>query len=103
MVNGKYRPVTDVCLGGKIRVAFNQYPGLFTVDRNMMVTYPLSWSHQNAASGWGAYPYDILLTFFTAHQLYPVFKDNGGVWGVQEAGQWRGAVGMVRTDFLIAF
>ena len=96
LVRGRYRPVAELCQGRQIRVAFNQYPGQLEVDMeaNKILPYPLYWS---AWMG-GSFPSEILDTFFKNHQLSPVFINNGGVWGHQEAGEWIGAVGMVRTS-----
>jgi hypothetical protein len=67
------RPVTDVCQGGLVRVAFDQ-DYTFEVDTgaNRMVKYPLSASINPV----GAFDYEILSTFFHEHQLTPTFIDN---------------------------
>ena len=90
LVRGRYKPVTDVCQGGQIRVAFNQDPPWFEVEDNKMVEY--EW-----AGGW-AYQWEVLSTFFINHRLRAVYFDNGYIWGYfdTQAEQWRGAVAMVR-------
>ena len=104
LVRGRYRPVAGLCQGRQIRVAFNQFPGLFMVNMedNTMYDAPVWWSVMSAASGSGSYHYEILDTFFDAHQLSPIFMYNNQTWGYfdTEAGLWRGAVAMVRTDII---
>jgi hypothetical protein len=89
LVRGRYKPVTDVCKEGKIRVAFNQYPGYFEVKDKKMVEY--KWK------GW-IYDWEVLSTFFINHQLRAVYFDNRYTCGYfdTETQQWRGAVAMVR-------
>ena len=106
-MRGRYRPVAVLCQDRQIRVAFNQWAWVFMVNvaenPHRMWEYPVAYSVQNAASGRGSYSYVILQTFFAAHQLSPVFMDNHETWGYfdTEAGLWRGAVAMVRTDIII--
>ena len=89
LVRGRYKPVTDVCKGGQIRVAFNQYPGYFEVKDNKMKKY--DWQ------GW-TYDWEVLSTFFINHQLRAVYFDNRYTWLYfdTQTQQWRGAVAMVR-------
>ena len=93
MKRGKVnRDVADVCQGGNIRVAFNQDVGFFEVEDNKMVEY-------NGLGLGFATNYEILSSFFIANRLTATFFDNNYTWGFwdEEAGQWRGAVAMVRT------
>ena len=76
-------------------MAFNQDPGVFEVDvenTNTMVTYPVWWSMLE-----GAYPNEILSSFFTSHHLTPTWQDANYTWGWfdEETGLWTGAVGLV--------
>ena len=94
MKRGKVnRDVGNVCQGGNIRVAFNQDAGIFEVEDNKMVEY-------NGLGAGFASHYEILSTFFNANQLTVTFFDNNYTWGFwdEEAGQWRGAVAMVRQN-----
>ena len=85
----------DVCREGQIRVAFNQYVGVFEVEDNAMKEVPtLSSSIQShMAANW-----EVLSTFFEYHQLRPDYFENEYIWGYfdTQAQQWRGAVAMVR-------
>jgi hypothetical protein len=94
------RPVADVCQGGLVRVAFDQY-NLIEVDTgdNRMVEYDLKWSIiQNRADS-----YEILSSFFNEHQLTPTFIDNKYTYPLwdTEAGLWTGVVAMVRANISI--
>ena len=104
LVRGEYRPVADLCQGRQVRVAYNNLAGLFWVnmEKNTMYTATVAKSVKRAASGSGSYSHEILTTFFDAHQLSPVFINNQQTWGYfdSEAGQWRGAVAMVREDII---
>ena len=65
-----HRPVVDLCHGGRVRVAFNQYDLDLEVDTgaNKMVSKSITYST--------AWPSEILTTFFDEHQLTPTFIDG---------------------------
>ena len=66
-------PVTDVCNGGQIRVAYQNLPGVFWVfEDNEMFQYQNDGSYLNHMT----FPHEILTSFFIENQLSPTFLDN---------------------------
>jgi hypothetical protein len=87
------RPVADLCQGGQIRVAYNQYNLPVNNGTNRMVEEPLSASIKYS-SAWHS---EILATFFQEHKLTPTFIYDDGTYSEndEEVGEWTGVVGQV--------
>ena len=92
------RKIADVCRDRFVRVAFNQYSPHFEVnsETNTMIEYPIRRSK-------GAYPWEILSSFFANNRLTPIFYNCHQTWGWLDeyTGLWNGAIAMV--DSLASF
>ena len=89
------KPAREVCQP-IIRMAFNQWEGLFEVDMesgNMVKYVPSAYVYDLHYP----YPYEILTSFFASQNLTPIWQDNNYNWGWfnEETGLWTGAVAMV--------
>ena len=96
------RPVKDVCKTQGVRIAFNQDTDFQYLENNnaMYTDFPVSYSIL-----FGSYPYEILTSFFTSHNLTPTWQDANYTWGSwdEETGLWTGAVGLVSRTGLLEF
>ena len=95
------RPMKEVCAEKReVRIAYNQYPGIFEVDNvtNTMVEYSLS---DKSSHDW-AYEWEILSSFLQTYNLSPVFYWCNDTWGWfdEDTGLWNGAVAMVNIQFV---
>ena len=63
------KEITEVCKDKIVRVAFNQDPAIFEVNKetNAMIEYPVLPSRSRV--------WEILSSFFTKHKLTPIFYD----------------------------
>ena len=86
------REIVEVCRDRFVRVAFNQYPGVFEVNNetNTMIEYPVDGSGLS-------WHWEILSSFFAINELTPIFNDCNFTWGWldYDTGLWNGAVAMV--------
>ena len=85
--------VVEICPRPFIRMAYNNYRGVFGLDEdNKMVEYP--WNH-HFPNGFHAQP--ILQSFFDKHNLIPSWTDCKEIWGGlnETTGLWNGALGEV--------
>ena len=67
-----------------IRMAYNQYDGVFELDKDMKV---VKITRLN----------EVLISFFSSQNLTPVWENANYTWGWfdKETGRWTGAVGLV--------
>ena len=75
-------------------MAFNQWEGQFKVNMesgNMVKFFPTGYDLLHP------FPAEILSSFFTSHNLTPIWQDNNYNWGWfnEKTGLWKGAVTMV--------
>jgi hypothetical protein len=86
------RKISEVCKDRFVRVAFNQYPGIFEArdKNNTMIEYPIK-------AGGYAWHWEILSSFFEINRVTPIFKNCNNTWGWldEDTGLWNGAVLMV--------
>ena len=91
-------PVTDVCNGGQIRVAYNNLPGVFSVNMkdNKMVQYQYQYQYDGSLlMNHMTFPHEILTSFIIEHELSLNFLYNNQ--------NWTGTVGMVSGHFFTCY
>ena len=105
------RPVAEVCKDRVVRTAFNQDGNAFQLNVEKSTHPTLGGASNHYAMfttavfyhlKYGAFPYDILSSFYTFYHLTPTWIDAHQSWGWfnPETGLWTGATGLVsRLDF----
>ena len=93
------RPVAELCQGGQVRVAYNQYSMPVDIETNRWAEQSLSISIKYRV----AWLYEILDTFFHEHKITPTFIDDNGTYSEydEEAGEWTGVVGLVSNKDIV--
>ena len=87
----------DLCREKRVNIAYNNDPGYFEVDDGTgeMVKYPVR--PVNGEMSIIPYDWEILHSFFSNHDIVPVWINCYFTWGSydEESGKWTGAVGKV--------
>ena len=87
------KQVADVCNSRKVRVAYNQDPGVFEVNTktNTLVEY-----YRQLGPGLANLP-EIMSSFLHSHNLIPTWHHANGAWGSfdEDTGRWTGIIGLV--------